>query len=207
MRSISLSISLLSVGLCLGCGGAQPGPLPDACAATLAQMPASWRPDIPLDPAPWTGAEEAAATAAAEAGLDELVGWFRVAPERVDAVGYDAVESVLDLSYAAHRPEIRALDLAQAAAALARLAAEPLSRAPGGERCEDAGDLLTAAVYAQLLWGDAPRRHHLVALANGALDACGTLDAGVRPRRFEPIVAGGYGARVRAILKSARRPR
>ncbi|MCA8958754.1 MAG: hypothetical protein KDC87_21940, partial [Planctomycetes bacterium] len=179
----------LATALCtalLGCTSADrrsTDALLPCCALHLAEMPPTWRP-TPAELArssdrPWTRAEAADARRAVERGFDEMVAWLAAHPRETEALGNDAVEAVLDVSYAAgHMPELR-----RRAREVARRLLEPLVArllAPGANAQDDAdfATLLPLAVYAHQLFGHTdPRSIALVRRSNAALAASGSLAA------------------------------
>jgi hypothetical protein len=90
--------------LLLTCGCATK-PLEPVCALAPAVMPESWWPSgevqKSLSAAPWSAAEARDAAYAVNRGLDELSDFFSNRPAAVAALGADAVESLIDVSYAA----------------------------------------------------------------------------------------------------------
>jgi len=164
------------------------------CVLDPAAMPEHWRPtgaDGPLPAAPpWTDAEQAAADAAVDAGVGELVALILDAPGAKAALGDDAVEAFIDLSYSSDAdPGRGAAARLQATAVLETLAAPWLERSPDSVGCVEVGEALTVAVYADALWrrgGEgspplAPPRPdavaHLAAAATHAAADCGTVPA------------------------------
>jgi hypothetical protein len=158
-------------------------PVEPACVLAPADMPASWRPtgelQQHLSAAPWSIAESDDAEHAVKAGFDELQEFFSNRPEAVSALGSDAVEAVIDTSYAAsNMPTLRlaARDLARRN--LMQLLAPYLARDSDTATCKAFSSLLTLTIHAHaLLAEDDARTSTMVALTNAAYRACGSLTA------------------------------
>ncbi len=130
-----------------------------------------------LENLPWTAAEASRAAHAVRVGLEEMRAFFVADPERVLRLGVDAVECLIDASYAAdNTPELRASARAYARENLEALLAASAKTRPATVSADDYGDCATFAVYAHLLLpeGD-PRTAHTIACANAAAAQCMSL--------------------------------
>jgi hypothetical protein len=182
-RNIRRSALLLPLLLCgETTGGAAPAERLPLCVSGIAAMPESWRPPAAivagLSDTLWSDAEAKDAAFAVQRGLDELKEFFAGHPDRVRALGADAVESVIDAGYGASSPSA----FRDAARELARqnllvLVAPVLLRASPTPSCRDYSSLLQLAIHAQALLdtGDA-RTAAMVSLANAAFRACGSFE-------------------------------
>jgi hypothetical protein len=158
-------------------------PMEPACVLALGDMPAGWRPMGPspqgLNEAPWSTRESQDAKAAVLSGFDELQQYFSHHPDAVAALGTDAVESVIDASYAAsNMPDLRrdARDLARKN--LMPLLAAYLARPSATANCKEFSTLLALSIHANaLLPAGAGEIARMVALTNAAYRSCGSLTA------------------------------
>src|ERR1051326_4039412 len=140
------------------------------CVLAPAAMPASWDPSDRvrqhLSDAPWSSAESGDAAYAVKTGFDELQRFFSDRPAAVSALGPDAVESVIDSSYAASNMPA----LASAARDLARrnlmqLLTPYLARESATASCKEFSPLLTLTIHSHaLLPADDSRTATMVAL-------------------------------------------
>jgi hypothetical protein len=171
-------------------------PAEPLCVAAPADMPANWRPSDEmqqhLSRAPWSISEAQDAEHAVKAGFDELQRFFLDRPKAVSALGTDAVEAVIDSSYAASNLP----DLQRAARDLARrnllpLLAPYLARGSVTATCREFSPLLALTIYARaLLPADDARTSTMVALTNAAYDACGSISAAMRYDYRQKLAAG-----------------
>ena len=154
-----------------------------ACALALGDMPASWRPlgqmRQALSDAPWSARESQDAEAAVQAGFGELREYFATRPDAVSALGTDAVEAVIDASYAAsNMPVLRAEARDLARENLMPLLAPYIARRSVEATCKEFSPLLALAIHAHaLLPADDARISTMVALTNAAYRSCGSLTA------------------------------
>lgn len=147
------------------------------CGLDPAAMPERWRPHgavaKSLSDAPWSAAEANDVAHALARGWDELTGLFARRPAAIHALGSDAVEALIDLSYAAgNMPLLRAASRDQASRVLAVLLEPFLPRDPATATCREFAGLLTLTNYAGWLWPpEDARLRKMVALTNAALAA------------------------------------
>lgn len=158
-------------------------PAPPICALSLKAMPESWRPDgtiyRTLSQQGWSAEEKKEAAAAVSEGLGELSEYFEKHPDAVSALGTNAVESLIDASYAAgNMPELRSGARAQARRVLSVLTAPVLPRDAASEACGDLEYVMMLTSFAQILYppGSA-ETGRLVGLTNASARACGSLGA------------------------------
>jgi len=173
------SVFLLLLVTC-GCAARNPEPL---CVIAPAAMPESWRPSgniqKHLSASPWSADEAEDARYAVRTGLDELSDFFSSRPAAVFALKDDAVEPLLDASYAAaNMPALQIAARDQARRVLLLLLAPYLRRATDAATCREFSRLLDLAIYSHaLLAGDDSRLLLMVALTNSAYHSCGSLPA------------------------------
>src|SRR5579872_7469354 len=183
-----MRLEIAAVLLILGCGCADTnfsqasGPV---CAGDPADMPESWRPPAKfktvLNTSPWSAEEGRDAVRAAETGVDELSRFYSSRPAAVLALGDNAVESLLDASYAAsNMPGLREQARTSAREVLAQLIMPYVARGAGPARCRQYSMVLTLTVYTHALFEpDDPRITRMVAQSNAAYAACGSFDAAI----------------------------
>jgi hypothetical protein len=160
-------------------------PVEPACVLAPAEMPASWRPSGQaqqgLGTAPWSISESQDAEYAVRAGFDELQQFFSNRPEAVSALGSDAVEAVIDASYAAsNMPTLQSAARDLARRNLMQLLAPYLARGTVTASCREFSPLLALTIHARaLLPEDDARTSTMVTLTNAAYRACGSLAAAI----------------------------
>jgi hypothetical protein len=153
------------------------------CVLTPGGMPESWRPrgkiHETLGPQEWSDTEAKDAIAAVREGLDELGDYFAKHPTAISSLGIDAVESLIDASYAAaNMPELQTEARTQARSALAVLIEPVLNLDPAAETCADLWYLLSLTVFAHSLYpATSTETGRLINLTNASLHACGSLEA------------------------------
>ncbi len=153
------------------------------CVRDLAQMPASWRPSAELQPrlnsTPWSQSEARDAKRAIETALNEMIGYFQQKPAAVQALWDDAIEALIQVTYAsANAPEFDAKVRAAARSNLTALVAPYLNRNAEAATCSEFERLLPLALFAHRLYpaGDA-RTGAITTRTNAAYCACGSLKA------------------------------
>jgi hypothetical protein len=155
---------------------------PLLCALTPGDMPENWRPrgkiHETLGEQEWSDTETQDAIAAVREGLDELGEYFATHPKAISALGADAVEMLIDASYAAgNMPELRTQAREQARRALAVLIEPVLNRDPAAETCADLWYLLSLTAYTHTLYpAVSVETKTLINLTNASLHACGSLE-------------------------------
>jgi hypothetical protein len=158
-------------------------PAEPVCVLTPGAMPASWQPSEHvqqhLSDAPWSLRESEDAEHAVKAGFDELRQFFSDRTSAVSSLGTDAVESVIDSSYAAsNMPALQTAARDLARQNLLQLLMPYLGRVFATGSCKEFPALLSFTIYAHaLLPADDARTFKMVALANVAFGACGSLTA------------------------------
>jgi hypothetical protein len=146
-------------------------------------MPESWRPmgkiHQSLGQQKWSDTEAQDAIAAVREGLNELGEYFTTHPDAIPVLKTNAVESLIDPSYAAgNMPELRAQARMQARRVLAVLIQPVLNLDPAAEPCEDLWYLLSLTAYAHTLYpAGSEETGRLINLTNASLHACGSLEA------------------------------
>ncbi len=160
-----------------------PQTLPTA-VLDVAQMPEKWRPlassqiRARLSQMPWSPLETLAAERSVSHGFTEMRDFLNSDPKRVLRLKDNAIESVLDVSYAAsNQPELQNQARAEAASLLEMCARPWLSRPLSSIHRRDFGNLIVLAVYAhQLLPAGSTVTEGLVDRSNRAFQlAAGSL--------------------------------
>jgi hypothetical protein len=158
-------------------------------------MPESWRPagevQKSLSRASWSAGEAKNAEHAVRRGLDELSEFFSNQPTAVETLGADAVESLIDGSYAAaNTPTLKIAARDQARRVLTQLLAPYVGRRPDSATCKDFSSLLTLTILAHaLLQAEDVRMLTMVALTNAAYHACGSLEAAMGSDYHQTLAA------------------
>ena len=153
------------------------------CVLSPAVMPESWRPfghvHKSLSAAPWSAGETKDAAYAVRRGLDELNDFFSSRPAAVLSLAADAVEPLVDASYAAgNMPALRIAARRDARTILAPLLSRYLGRPTGSASCNEFSSLLALTIYSHaLLPAKDKRTAVMVALTNTAFHACRSLPA------------------------------
>ena len=161
--------------------GCAPAPREPLCVLSPAMMPESWWPSGAvqkgLSAGPWSIDETKDAEHAAVAGFAELREFFADRPRAVAALGSDAVESVIDSSYAAsNMPALQTEARELARQNLIQLITPYLGRGTGAASCKEFSTLLDLAIKANaLLPPEDVRIPALVGLANAGYRSCGSL--------------------------------
>lgn len=153
------------------------------CVLSSIAMPTSWRPwgDVQkkLSAAPWSDSETKDVLYSIRRGLDELNDYYSKRPSAVAALKDDAVDSFIEVTYAAaNTPAIQ--DAAQDGARriLAMLIAPHLPRGSNSVGCDEYESLLPLAIYAHSLYPTRDARiATMVTLTNAAYRTCGSLKA------------------------------
>jgi hypothetical protein len=172
--------TILLLLLTCGCSARNREPL---CAIAPAAMPKSWRPSgniqKNLSAAPWSADEVEDAAYAVRTGLNELGDFFSSRPAAVLALKDDAVEPLLDASYAAaNMPALQIAARDQARRLLLLLLAPYLRRGTDAATCREFSQLLNFTIYSHALLPEGDSRLLLmVALTNSAYRSCGSLPA------------------------------
>ncbi len=173
--------AVLSLFLSSACASRPPEPEP-LCVLDLAAMPESWRPvgtvQKSLSAAPWSADEAKDAAFAVTRGLEELSDYFSKRPAAIAAIGDNAVESLIDASYAAgNMPDLQMAARDQARQVLMPLIAPYLGRPSQSATCTEYPPLLTYTIYAhELLQAGDIRMPAMVERANAAFRACGSIE-------------------------------
>src|SRR5215469_1112135 len=154
------------------------------CVSDPSAMPESWRPSPSLknvlNTSPWSANEGNDAVRAATKGLDELIGFFSTHPAEVAMLDDNAVESLVDASYAASDMSFRQKARTGAREILLPLIAPYLDRTTEGRGCRQFYTLLSHTIYAHaLLEPDDPRIARMAAQTNAAYAACGSFDMAI----------------------------
>lgn len=178
MRNTCITILLLL--LSSGSLAETPEPL---CVLSPLEMPKSWRPwgevQKSLSAAPWSNSEEQDVLYSIKRGLDELNDYYSKQPSAVAALGDDAVESFIEVTYAAaNTPAIQDAARNGALRNLTMLIAPYLRRGSKSASCDEYEPLLPLSIYAHSLYpANDPRILTMVTLTNSAYRACGSLKA------------------------------
>jgi len=174
--------AILLLLLTCGCATRSPEPL---CVLAPAAIPESWRPSgevhKSLSAAPWSADEAKDAAYAVKRGLDELSDLFSSRPTTVRALAGDAVEPLIDASYAAaNMPALQIAARDQARRVLILFLAPYLGRSSDSATCNEFSYLVTLTIYSHALLpsGDV-RTPLMVALTNVAYQACGSFPAAI----------------------------
>jgi hypothetical protein len=160
-------------------------PMEPACVLAPSEMPESWQPSGQiqqgLNTAPWSVRESEDAQSAVRAGFNELQQFFSNRPGAVSALGSDAVEAVIDASYAAsNMPTLQAAASDLARRNLTQLMAPYLARGSVTAACREYSPLLALTMHARaLLPADDSQTSTMVALTNAAYHMCGSLTAAI----------------------------
>ena len=156
---------------------------PPLCVLNPSEMPQRWRPGGKihqrLSQKEWSDKEARDATAAVRKGFNELDGYFTKHPEAILVLRLNAVESLIDVSYAgSNMPDLRDQARTRARGVLTILTAPVLERDPASQTCENLWYLLSLTALAHNLYpaGSAEIKS-LINLTNAAFHACGSLDA------------------------------
>jgi hypothetical protein len=99
MRRFCLVLLLLMYGSATYAEASSP-----LCMLDPDKVPPSWRPPAKLkkrlNPAPWSEAEAKDAQYAMEKGVDEMISHFERKPSAVESMGADAIEALIQVTYA-----------------------------------------------------------------------------------------------------------
>jgi len=181
-----IAVFVITAFVC-GCGSTRDADprsaLPPLCVLAPEKMPPNWRPSgkthASLSQAEWSAAESQDAALAVQRGLSELSAFFREHPESIATLEDDAVESLIDASYAAsNMPALQTEARAQARRALGKLLDPLMRREARSAGCPESQHLLVLTIYTDLLYpAESEELRHMVSLANGAFHNCGSLEA------------------------------
>jgi hypothetical protein len=180
MRKVFLTGLLLAFS-----PGSLAGTPQQICVLDSAQMPESWQPPTELQkslsPAPWSKSEAKDARDAVEKGVDEMIAYFRSKPSSLDIPWGDAIESLIQSTYAsANKPELDAKVREAARGNLTTLIEMFFERKPDPKQasCKDFVRLLPLAIFAHTLYpaGD-PRTIRVTESTNAAYRTCSSLEA------------------------------
>jgi hypothetical protein len=158
------------------------GPL---CVLDPDKVPPSWRPPAKLkkllNPAPWSEAEAKDAQYAIEKGVDEMISYLERKPSAVESVGADAIEALIQVTYAsANAPAFDAKVRDAARKHLTTLIDLALKRRPdpGRVTCGDFRSFLPLAIFAHELYPAGEQRTaEITKRVNAAYRTCGSFEA------------------------------
>jgi hypothetical protein len=171
-------------------------PMEPVCVLAPSELPESWRPSGQvqqrLSAAPWSIRESEDAEYAVRAGFNELKQFFFNRRGAVSALGSDAVEAVIDASYAAsNMPTLQAAARDLARRNLTQLMAPYLARGSVTATCREFSPLLALTIHARaLLPADDSQTSTMVTLTNAAYHMCGSLTAAIGFDYRQRLAAG-----------------
>lgn len=156
------------------------------CVPDPAQMPESWRAPAELqkslNPAPWSEAEAKDAEAAVEAGVDEILAYYKRKPASVQNLWDDSIEPLVQLSHAsANTPEFDDKLREAARNNMTALLKPYVERDPDWAICDEFDHMLSLSIFAHRLY---PAKDKLIDVAtkrlNAAYEACGSLESAMK---------------------------